>query len=72
MHGVLGSGVGLYSRAEANTAAAPLMVSEDTGRGDEVVSEGAWPQVLGLWCTCGSRLWRLMARRGSRGARPWH
>ena len=29
-----------------NTAAAPLMVSEDTGRGDEVVSEGGWLQVL--------------------------
>ena len=39
-------GVAYIGGGEANTVAAPLMVSEDTGRGGEVVSEGAWLQVL--------------------------
>ena len=48
MHGVLGSGVGLYSRGKVNAAAVPLMASVGTRRGGEVVSEGvlgrAWSQ----------------------------
>ena len=44
MHGVLGSGVCLYRRGKANTAAVPSMASVDTGQGDERASEGAWLQ----------------------------
>ena len=72
MHGVLGSGVAYIGGAKVDAEVVPSMASEDTGQGGEVVSEGAWLQVLGLWCTCGSSLRRLMARRGSREARPWH
>ena len=66
---VLGSGVAYIGGAKVDAEVVPSMASVGTRRGDEVVSEGAWLQVLGLWCTCGSRLRRLMARRGSRGAR---
>ena len=68
----LGLGGSLYRRGEVDAEVVPSMASVGTRRGDEVVSEGVLAFGLGLWCTCGSILRRLMARRGSRGARPWH